>query len=128
MRPPSGRTAVRADRHCHRRTSITTTSQSGTPSSCGVRALPLNTRDILSVTALTGLFTGVLLAQAPAPAVSAGRPPTAATEPDTTVPTPGKNLTATSAHVDGAGGKNQLLINRTPTHAGRRQLSAAWHT
>src|SRR4051794_670916 len=88
--------------------------------------MPVNTRDILSVMALTGLLTGVLLAQAPA--VSAARPATAATRPATPAATPAMTITATSANVTGAGEKVEFFINRWSSDADRDKLSAAWNT
>jgi len=91
--------------------------------------MPVNTRDILSVAALTGLFAAVTVAaQGPAatkaPAAAAAKPPAAAAAPAT----PGLTITATSANVSGAGEKVEFYINRWSTDDDRDKLSAAWNT
>ena len=95
----------------------------------------VNTRDILSAAALTGLFAAVTLAaQAPAatkaPAAAAAKAPAAAAAkpPAAAASTPGLTITATSANVSGAGEKVEFYINRWSTDADRDKLSAAWNT
>ena len=90
--------------------------------------MPLNTRDILSVAALTGLFTAVTLAQAPAPVATKAPAPAAAKPPAAVASAPGMTITATSANVTGAGEKIEFYINRWSTDADRDKLSAAWNT
>jgi len=98
--------------------------------------MPLNTRDILSVAALTGLCASVTLAQAPAPAAT---PPAAAAKPAAAKPVTGKpgaaaaatagmTITATSANVTGAGEKVEFYINHWSTDADRDKIAAAWNT
>ena len=90
--------------------------------------MQVNTRDMLSVAALTGLFAVTLAAQGPAPtkapAAPTAKPPAAAAAPST----PGLTSTATSANVSGAGEKVEFYINRWSTEADRDKLAAAWNT
>ena len=90
--------------------------------------MQVNTRDMLSVAALTGLFAVTLAAQGPAPtkapAAPTAKPPAAAAAPST----PGLTITATSANVSGAGEKVEFYINRWSTETDRDKLAAAWNT
>jgi len=92
--------------------------------------MPLNTRAILSVAALTGLCASVTLAQTPAPAATppaaAAKP--AAAKPVTAKPAAGMTITATSANVTGAGEKVEFYINHWSTDADRDKIAAAWNT